>query len=332
MARMRILTNMMFWQSRVWTESTQSIYAVGTETPWPVWKEAWRLWRHAPAYDVVVTMGVRESFAFAFLQWITGRPSKQIMCEVFIDEPQQGLLWRIKTSLYRTLASRVWGIQTNSTAEIQTGAQRFNIPENSFRYVPLHTTIEEPALHTQDDGFIFAAGRSLRDYETLLSLADRLPLPLTIVCGHDDLRTIKPPPNVTVLREINRDEYLSLMKRCSFTVTPLRPTERSTGQVVVLEAMALGKAVIATHAPGTADIIRHGASGLLVPPRDPEALLQAIQFMTDHPEEKKKMIEEAMAYVRQQTSYDDHARIKLTAIHELVARAHLPAQPHKPAP
>lgn len=46
--------------------------------------------------------------------------------------------------------------------------------------------------------------------------------------------------------------------------------------LVILEAMALGKAVVATAAGGPTEIVEDGASGLLVPPGDDEAMAAAI--------------------------------------------------------
>ena len=50
----------------------------------------------------------------------------------------------------------------------------------------------------------------------------------------------------------------------------------------LIEAMATGLPVVATRVGGTADLVRHGVNGLLVPPRDPAALAAAIsQILTD---------------------------------------------------
>ena len=47
----------------------------------------------------------------------------------------------------------------------------------------------------------------------------------------------------------------------------------------LVEAMAMGKACIATAAGGVLDIVEDGISGLLIPPRDVEALVEAIVLL-----------------------------------------------------
>jgi glycosyltransferase involved in cell wall biosynthesis len=57
----------------------------------------------------------------------------------------------------------------------------------------------------------------------------------------------------------------------------------------ILEAMAMEKAVVATDVGGTGEVVRHGHTGLLVPPRDPEALAAAINEMLAHPRRAREM-------------------------------------------
>ena len=52
--------------------------------------------------------------------------------------------------------------------------------------------------------------------------------------------------------------------------------------MVLLEAMAVGKPVVASNIPGYANVVTHGVEGLLVPPKDEEELAQAlISLVTD---------------------------------------------------
>jgi glycosyltransferase involved in cell wall biosynthesis len=53
---------------------------------------------------------------------------------------------------------------------------------------------------------------------------------------------------------------------------------------VLLEALAAGRAVVATRVAGIPDVVRDGENGLLVPERDPEALAKALARLRGEPE------------------------------------------------
>jgi len=57
----------------------------------------------------------------------------------------------------------------------------------------------------------------------------------------------------------------------------------------ILEAMAMEKPVVATDVGGTGEVVRHGHSGLLVPPRDPEPLAAAISEILAQPARAAEM-------------------------------------------
>jgi glycosyltransferase involved in cell wall biosynthesis len=67
------------------------------------------------------------------------------------------------------------------------------------------------------------------------------------------------------------------------------PTYREGLPKVLLEAMACGRACVATDVPGCREAIRDGDNGLLVPARDAEALARAIRHLLERPELRRKM-------------------------------------------
>jgi glycosyltransferase involved in cell wall biosynthesis len=62
------------------------------------------------------------------------------------------------------------------------------------------------------------------------------------------------------------------------------PSYREAQGLTVLEAMALSRPVVASNVGGIPEMIEDGVTGILVPPRDPDALAAAIvRLLVDHP-------------------------------------------------
>ena len=57
------------------------------------------------------------------------------------------------------------------------------------------------------------------------------------------------------------------------------PSWREGISMSLLEAGSMECPIITTNVPGCRDIVEHGISGLLVPPKDPIALELAIDFL-----------------------------------------------------
>lgn len=59
--------------------------------------------------------------------------------------------------------------------------------------------------------------------------------------------------------------------------------------VAVIEAMACGRPVVCTNVGGMAELVEHGKSGYLSPPRDPEVLARYIIGLLENPDLRRKM-------------------------------------------
>jgi glycosyltransferase involved in cell wall biosynthesis len=84
----------------------------------------------------------------------------------------------------------------------------------------------------------------------------------------------------------DRPMAVSLFKGASFVTMPSRAEPQG---IVVLEAMAAGKALAASRVGGIPEMVEDGESGLLVPPEDAGALAAAIRRLAADPDLRRHL-------------------------------------------
>ncbi len=90
---------------------------------------------------------------------------------------------------------------------------------------------------------------------------------------------------------------------------------------VLLEAMAAGVPVVATRVGGVPELVRHGETGFLVPPRDPQALAQGILYLLDHRDAAHAMAVRARAWVESERSIERSADLLAELYRHFLGRA-----------
>ena len=91
---------------------------------------------------------------------------------------------------------------------------------------------------------------------------------------------------------LSHDRVLALLAAAEVVVMPSVRDPRGNVDglpIVVLEAMAAGRPVVATDVSGIPMAIEHGRTGLLVPERDPGALADAVVELLDEPERARRL-------------------------------------------
>jgi len=130
-----------------------------------------------------------------------------------------------------------------------------------------------------DGNFVLFVGDLSRDkgiHILLNAYADLKNAPPLVLIGRRCQDTpVEFPPNVIFLNSWPHAAVLAAWRRCSIAVAPSVWPEPFG--VVVLEAMAAGRPVIASHIGGLSDVVVDAQTGLLVPPGDPAALQQALE-------------------------------------------------------
>ena len=110
--------------------------------------------------------------------------------------------------------------------------------------------------------FIVSAGLELRDYDTLLEAVRDLPIQVVIGAGspwsHFNFDPTKGVPNNVVIAKFSPAQMRQLYANAELVVVPVRPTSRTCGISVVLEAFAMRKAVIVSRTGGLRDYVTDG--------------------------------------------------------------------------
>jgi glycosyltransferase involved in cell wall biosynthesis len=78
--------------------------------------------------------------------------------------------------------------------------------------------------------------------------------------------------------------------------------------LVLIEAMAMGKPVVASNTGGTQELILDNVTGILVPPKDSQAMANAIIDLLRNPEKARQMGFNGKKRVEENFTLDKHAR------------------------
>lgn len=80
---------------------------------------------------------------------------------------------------------------------------------------------------------------------------------------------------ITYLNHCHGDEYLRELSNCYAVIVPLKDTDISSGQLVLLQAMMFGKPIIVTQNDTVSDYVQDGFNGLIID-KSKDALLKAV--------------------------------------------------------
>ena len=112
---------------------------------------------------------------------------------------------------------------------------------------------------------------------------------------------------VTMAGRVSDEEKASLYKKCDVYVHPAIVDPRGDTEmlgVVLIEAMAYAKPLIASDVGGIPDVVKDGETGLLVPEKDPEKLAEAIVRVLTDPTLAEKLGKAGCEFLQDYFSWD----------------------------
>ncbi len=240
---------------------------------------------------------------------------------VFMADPNpMSRRWRRRNLALRNASKWIDAVIVNSQKERRIYSPQFGLPEERFHLVPFHTNNLNP--HYEAPGFAgLAAGRAERDYETFFEAIRGLDYPFIVVSDNATAAPYELPTNVKHYREIPRAQYYKLLRQASFVIVPLLDVQRSAGQVVILDAYAIGRPVVATRTVGTVDYVTEGETGLLCDPQSIDSLGTQILHMIENEDARQRMGQQALARVIRDHTFKVYVRKKLKVIRSVASGA-----------
>ena len=237
-----------------------------------------------------------------------------------------------KRALFRCgITSHIDTMIVHSAAQRVLATGTFGVPPERVRQLPyqVDAAFWSAAAARESNPVGTAApvvpipGHECRDYPTLLAAIRGLDIEARIstraVTAEQAAMASRPdwPENLR-FKEYDYPALRDLYASSRFVLVPLLPVDFQAGITVVLEAMAMGKAVIISAIRGQTDVVRdprcrgrgpverdwwpgfvdssdvadalgHLPTGLYVAPADPDELRVAIEYLLDHPEEADEM-------------------------------------------
>jgi glycosyltransferase involved in cell wall biosynthesis len=245
-------------------------------------EQALAIVRERSGVDAVLTWGERDAIRTGALMCVL-RPRPVHVSILFWVSG-----WKKAVPL-RAVHAGIDRLVIPSPRQYEYARERMRLPARKLVQVPwpVDTRFWRP-LPGDDRPCICAVGSEMRDWETFAEALRPLGIPCHIAAGNPrregaQIEGVALPADVTVGYRA-MPELRDLYARSRFVVVPLLPTDSDQGITTCLEAMAMGRAVICTDTYGQVGALEDGVNSILVPPRDPAALREAIERLWSDPD------------------------------------------------
>ncbi len=241
---------------------------------------AWMAFHRRRGYDAIFSNGENVGVPLALLmRCVAGGPRHVTIGHRLSTGKKQIFFTKLKAQ------RRLNTIFVYAKSQEEWAVSRLGIAPEKLALIPFHADARfyrplPQAVVLPDQ--ICSAGLEWRDYPTLIDAVGTMPeLSVKLAAAspwskHDNETAGRAlPPNVEA-RRYSYAELRDLYAASSFVVVPLKETDFQAGITTILEAMAMGKAVIATRTTGQTDVITDGENGLTVAPGDVAGWREAI--------------------------------------------------------
>ncbi len=289
---------------------------------WPrcLWVSA-RAFIRRHEYDYVIAWPQVMGMFLGVMKRITGSISPRVFSlNTTIVERKNPILKKLRNWFLRFSLKKIDYISFLSASYMKIMQKRFNLSADQTILLKQPIMFKDNPDYCGFDpsGYLYSVGLSYRDFPTLMEAARKCPKQFVLATTDAFLKGLAIPENVTVYRNAFGDKAEALMKGAAAVIFPLERTSSPAGETTLVDAMFYGKPIITTQTITTQEYITHGHNGLLVPCKDPDAIVDAINVIFANPEKATDMGCQARACILENHTMDAYSKklidiIKATA-------------------
>lgn len=292
---------------------------------------AYACWKLRHRYRAIVTDGEQVGLPLAaLLKFSRGARPRHVMIVHILSVKKKTVFvdWlRLHTCIDRFLVYSRW--------QKEFIEQRWAVPSRRVIWTPFmvdqvffapEQATPQPTARPQ----ICAVGLERRDYPTLMKAVEGLDVDVVVAAASpwskykDSTSGQRIPENVTI-KKFSQYDLRQLYADSRFLVMPLEEVDFQAGVTAILEAMAMGKAVICSRVPGQTDVISDKDNGRYVAASDPQALRDEITRLLDQPEEAARLGANARQLIEREMNLDSYVARLAQVMRDTLNEADAPA-------
>lgn len=276
------------------------------------------------SHQLVFTMSERAGIPFAFLQQFY--PDKKPLVAMFTSWS-----WRQEKAITSLDLFSAMDLIIVKCRAMHRNFLKLKAPPERIRVIPFgidHHFFSPVKEVDQLNNFVLTTGEiRTRDYATLFKAVAELPIKVFAAASgswyareKNTNLEIPKPVNVVLSHRLSPAELRAAYAQSSFVVVPLYDAPHSAGATTVLEAMAMGRAVIVSRSSGILDYVIDGQTGILVSPGNVEEMREVIAHLLSHPEEAQRLGQNARQRIEAELNIDVYVKQIATTLKEHLSR------------
>ncbi|MCD8006102.1 MAG: glycosyltransferase [Oscillospiraceae bacterium] len=211
-----------------------------------------------------------------YLRLFHVKNAPEITVMTFIYKSKKGITGKLYFSFMRSAVQSgyVKKFVVFSKSEPSYYADLFDVSESYFQseVLGIDDTAKDYEDNIVDNKLYLSAGRSNRDYDFLREAWEKADCKLEIICDEEKRSNTE---NISYLTNCHGQQYMQRLAHSYAVVIPLLDEKISSGQLVILQSLMLGKPVIVTKNSTVGDYIKDGFNGLIIDKTE-QALLDAV--------------------------------------------------------